>query len=163
MCRWFVRRNVRAAFAALSRGEMSLLDTMAPDVHHAFPGRGALGGERTTRDDVAAWLARLHRVLPGLQFQVRAVAVDGWPWHTTVGVEWTNEALLPDGSMYTNTGAHVLTLRNGKIVAFHAYLHDVEAIDDALDRVAASGVGEAAAPAIVSSRGVPGPGPGWPE
>jgi ketosteroid isomerase-like protein len=150
MYRRFVRRNVCAAFAALSQGEMSLLANMAPDVHHTFPGRGALGGQRTTRDDVAAWLTRLYRILPGLDFHVRAVAVDGWPWHTTVGVEWTNEALLPDGTLYTNAGSHILTLRNGKIVAFHAYLNDVQAIDDALDRVAASGVGEAAAPAIVS-------------
>ncbi|MEV0220697.1 nuclear transport factor 2 family protein [Streptomyces sp. NPDC050704] len=151
MYRWFVRRNVRAAFAALSRGEMSLIDNMAPDVHHTFAGRGALGGERTSRDAVAAWLARLYRILPGLEFQVRAVAVDGWPWHTTVGVEWTNHATLLDGSTYTNTGSHILTLRNGKIVAFHAYLNDVRAIDDTLVRLAAHGVDEAAAPAITSA------------
>ncbi|MFC4507756.1 MULTISPECIES: nuclear transport factor 2 family protein [Streptomyces] len=151
MYRWFVRRNVRAAFAALSRGEISLIDNMALDVHHTFPGRGALGGKRTSREDVTAWLSRLYRVLPGLEFQVRAVAVDGWPWHTTVGVEWANEATLPDGSTYTNIGSHILTLRNGKIVAFHAYLNDVQAIDDALDRVAANGVDEATAPAINSA------------
>ncbi|WP_344869077.1 nuclear transport factor 2 family protein, partial [Amycolatopsis ultiminotia] len=136
--------------AALSRGEMSLIHDMAPDVHHTFPGRGALGGQRTTRDDVAAWLTRLYRVLPGLEFHVRAVAVDGRPWHTTVGVEWTNEATLLDGSTYTNTGSHILTLRNGKIVAFHAYFDDVQAIDDALDRQAAHGIAEAAAAAIAS-------------
>jgi ketosteroid isomerase-like protein len=151
MYRWFVRHNVRAAFAALSGGEMSLIANMAPDVHHTFPGHGALGGRRTTRDDVAAWLARLYRILPGLQFQVRAVAVDGWPWHTTVGVEWTNEATLLDGSTYANTGCHILTLRKGKIVAFHAYLNDVQAFDDALARVADHGVEEAAAPPITSA------------
>ncbi|MGI5498639.1 nuclear transport factor 2 family protein [Lentzea sp. CA-135723] len=151
MYRWFVRRNVRAAFSALSRGEMSLIDNMAPDVHHTFPGRGALGGERSTREDVTAWLARLYRVLPGLEFRVRAVAVDGWPWHTTVGVEWTNEATLLDGSRYTNTGSHVLTLRNGRITAFHAYLGDVQSIDEALAHQAAGGLTEATAPAIVSA------------
>ncbi|MFD5749551.1 nuclear transport factor 2 family protein [Streptomyces sp. NPDC127033] len=151
MYRWFVRRNVRAAFAALPRGEMSLIDAMAPDVHHTFPGRGALGGERTNREDVAAWLSRLYRVLPGLQFRVRAIAVDGRPWHTTVGVEWTSDAVLPDGTTYTNSGSHILTLRNGRIVAFHAYLNDVQAIDDALTRTAATGLPEAAAPAIISA------------
>ncbi|MFP1155363.1 nuclear transport factor 2 family protein [Mycobacterium sherrisii] len=155
MYRWFVRRNVRAAFAALSNGDMSLINNMAPDVHHSFPGRGALGGQRSTRDDVAAWLARLYRIMPGLAFKVRAVAVDGWPWNTTVGVEWSNDAVLPDGSTYTNLGTHILKLRNGKIVAFHAYLNDVNAVDAALDRLAAHGVDEAAARQIGTDVGPP--------
>lgn len=150
MYRTFVRHNVRGAFAALSSGSMSLLGAMNPDVHHTFPSSGALGGERTNRDDVAAWLQRLYRVLPGLRFDVLAVAVDGWPWNTTVGVEWTNTATLLDGSSYLNTGAHVLHLRNGKIVSFHAYLNDVDAVDAALARQAAHGLAEAAAPQIVS-------------
>lgn len=87
-------------------------------MHHNFPSGGALGGERSTRDDVTAWLDRLYRVLPGLKFHVQAIAVDGWPWNTTVGVEWTNTATLLDGSPYTNTGAHILRIRWGKIVFF---------------------------------------------
>ena len=90
-------------------------------------------------------------MLPGLAFHVRAVAVDGWPWDTTVGVEWTNDATLLDGSTYTNSGSHLIKIRNGKIVSFHAYLNDVNAIDDALTRLAAHGIGEAAAPAISSA------------
>lgn len=73
MYRWFVRRNVRAAFAALSNGDMSLVNNMAPDVHHSFPGRGALGGQRSTRDDVVAWLARLYRIMPGRRALNKAV------------------------------------------------------------------------------------------
>ncbi len=70
MYRMIVRRIVRSAFAALSRDELSVLDAMSTDVHHSFPGEGALGGERHTRDDVAAWFHRLHRVLPGLRFPI---------------------------------------------------------------------------------------------
>lgn len=151
MYRMIVRRNVRAAFAALSRGDTALLAAMSPDVHHTFPSGGALGGERGTRDDVAAWLDRLYRVLPGLEFNVQAIAVDGWPWNTTVGVEWTNTGTLLDGSSYTNTGAHILRIRWGKIVSFHAYFHDIAAIDNALARVAAHGVTEAAAPPILTA------------
>lgn len=151
MYRMIVRRIVRSAFAALSRGELSMLDAMSADVQHSFPSGGALGGERTTRDDVAAWFHRLHRLLPGLQFDVKAIAVDGWPWNTTVGVEWTNTATLLDGGSYSNTGAHIIRMRMGKIVSFHAYLDDVAAVDDALARVAAIGVDEAAAPPIVSA------------
>lgn len=155
MYRSFVRHNVRQAFAALSRGETSLLDAMDPQVHHSFPGHGALGGERTSREDVADWLARLYRVLPGLTFDVRAIAVDGPPWNTVVGVEWDSHATVLDGSAYRNRGAHVLRLRNGRIVAFHAYLDDAAALDDTLARLAAHGVEEAAAPPV----GTPAPAP----
>ncbi|GAA4966751.1 nuclear transport factor 2 family protein [Pseudonocardia tropica] len=150
MYRMFVRHNVRAAFAALSRGELGT-DDMAPDVRHSFPGAGALGGRRDDRDDVEAWLVRLYRVLPGLSFDVHAVAVDGWPWNTTVGVQWSSHAELADGSHYRNDGAHILRLRNGRIIAFHAYVDDVAAIDNALDRQAATGMTEAAAPQITSA------------
>jgi ketosteroid isomerase-like protein len=151
MYHMFIRHNVRTAFAALSRGDTTLLEAMSADVHHTFPSGGALGGVRTNRDDVAAWLHRLYRVLPGLEFIVHAIAVDGWPWDTTVGVEWTNTGTLIDGSPYSNTGAHILKIRWGKIVSFHAYFHNIAAIDDALTRVAAHGVPEAAALPIVTT------------
>ncbi|MBC8092834.1 MAG: nuclear transport factor 2 family protein [Pseudonocardia sp.] len=156
MYRMIVRRIVRSAFAALSRGELSMLDQMSVDVHHSFPSDGALGGERHTRADLAAWFHRLHRLLPGLQFQVHAIAVDGWPWDTTIGVEWTDTAVLLDGGPYTNNGAHILRMRWGKIISLHAYVHDVAVIDDALARVAATGVDEATAPPIVTAPTVVG-------
>jgi ketosteroid isomerase-like protein len=128
MYRWFIRRQIRAAFAALSRGDgPEMVSHMSDDVHHVFPGRGPLGGERRSRTDVATWFDRLFRLLPGLQYRINALAVDGPPWDTRVGVEWTNLGPLRDGSTYRNTGAHVLRLRNGRIVSFHAYLHDHEA------------------------------------
>lgn len=149
MYRWFVRRQIRAAFDALSRGDApALLSHMSSDVHHVFPGRGALGDERRSRDDVAAWFDRLFRLLPGLEFRVHTLAVDGWPWNTRVGIEWTNVGPLQDGTTYQNTGAHIIRLRNGRIVSFHAYLNDVDVFSDALARVAAIGVEEATAPPI---------------
>ena len=63
-------------------------------------------------------------------------------------MEWINNARLADGSTYRIRGSHILRIRNGKIVAFHAYLDDTAAVDDALDRLAAVGVVEAAAAPI---------------
>lgn len=152
MYRAFVRREIRKAFARLSVNDTpALLANMAPDVDHVFPTDGPLGGRRTNIDDVAAWFERLFRLLPGLAFQIHTLAVDGWPWNTRVGVEWTNSGTLSDGSYYSNTGSHIIRLRNGKIVAFHAYLHDHAELTDALTRIAASGVTEAGADPIVST------------
>ncbi len=152
MYRAVVRRKIRAAFSALSRGDAdALLAQMSPDVHHTFPGSHALGGERSNREDVAAWLARLFRLFPGLQFHLHALAVDGPPWNTVIGAEWTNTGTLLDGSTYTNAGAHVLRLRWGRLTSFHAYLHDAQESADALARLAAHGITEAAAAPITST------------
>lgn len=123
---------------------------MSLDVHHVFAGDGPLGGERRSRDDVAAWFERLCRLLPGLEFQIHTLAVDGWPWDTRVGVEWTNVGALLDGSAYRNTGADIIRLCNGEIVSFHAFLSDSQAFVDAIARRHAHGVDEAAAAPIIT-------------
>ncbi len=149
MYRWFVRRQIRAAFASLSRGDGDALTAhLSPTVHHAFPGNGALGGERHDLADVQAWFQRLFRLLPGLQFQIHTVAVDGNPLDTRVGVEWTNTGTLLDGSHYSNDGAHIIRLSRGKITAFHAYLNDPDELAAALARLSDHGLDEAAAPPI---------------
>lgn len=152
MYHWFVRRQIRSAFAALSRGDApALTNHMSPDVHHSFPGHGALGGERHSLRDVKAWFDRLFEVLPGLQFQIHTLAVDGPPWDTRVGVEWTNSGRLLDGSSYSNTGAHILRLKNGHITAFHAYLNDTDELTQALRRLSEHGIEHAQAPPILTT------------
>lgn len=152
MYTFIVRRKIRGAFASLSRGDgAALLKQMSPNVHHSFPGDHALGGERTTRSDVDRWLGRLFRLFPGLQFQIRGLAVDGPPWRTVVGVEWVNSGTLLDGSSYHNSGAHILRLRWGRLTSFHAYLHDGAESAEALVRLSAYGLEEAHLPPIVSA------------
>jgi ketosteroid isomerase-like protein len=131
--RWFVRRQIHRAFAELSAGNWpALLERMAPDVRHSFAGHSPLGGSRQGIAAVRAWSDRLQELLPGLTFEVHTVAVDGGPFDTRVGVEWTNRADLPGGRTYVNRGAHVIRMSKGRITSFSAYLDDIEALDDAL-------------------------------
>lgn len=146
-----VRRKVRRAFDLLSAGRSDdLVAGMHPRVHHSFPGDHALGGARHDRDHVKAWVERLHRLFPGLRFDLLGMASSGPPWRTVVGVEWRNSGVLADGSTYRNAGAHILRLRWGRVTAFHAYLEDAQESADSLRRLAAAGVAEAAAPPITS-------------
>ena len=62
---------------------------MADDVHHVFPGDNALGGERHSREA----FERLYRLIPEIEFEVRDMAVRGWPWDTTIAVEQPRLAL----------------------------------------------------------------------
>lgn len=123
---------------------------MTPDVHHAFPGDGPLGGERHNRDDVAAWFDRLFRLLPGLEFHVHALAVDGTPGNTVVGVEWTNTSTLLDRSSYANRGAHILRLSKGKVTPFTPTC-TTPPPSPTQPRLSAHGLSEAAAQPITTS------------
>ena len=72
-------------FKALGRGDVGYaVAGMAPRFEHIFPGDHALGGVRHTSPGIRAWLERLFRVLPGLSFEIKHIAVSGWPWTTTV-------------------------------------------------------------------------------
>jgi len=143
-----VRSNVRKLFDALGRRDVDyVVAGMAPRFEHIFPGDHTLGGVRHTRPAIRAWFERLFRVLPGLSFEIKHIAVSGGPWATTVVVEWRDFATLADGTSYVNDGAHAIQLRWGKVVVLHAYL-DTQIMIDALRAMAAAGVAEAVAPRI---------------
>ena len=103
--------------------------------------------ERTLTVYGPVGLERLFRVLPDLSFRIKHVAVSGWPWATTVVVEWRDFATLAGGARYVNDGAHAIQIHWGKVVVLHAYL-DTQIMVDAMRTIAAAGVAEAVAPKI---------------
>jgi len=146
--RAIVKRKARGIFEALSRGDVEAVSAdLAEDVHHVFPGDNALGGERHSRTAFEEWLRRLYRLIPEIEFEVRDVAVCGWPWDTAVAVEWIDRGRAADGTPYVNQGAHWIRLRWGKAVEIHGYL-DTEKLTRLLDDIAAAGIEEAAAAPI---------------
>ena len=143
-----VRRNVIRLFEALNRGDIDyVVAGLAPRFEHIFSGDHTLGGMRHTRPAIRAWFERLFRVLPALRFTIKHIAVSGWPWATTVVVEWRDFATLADGTAYVNDGEHAIQIRWGKVVVLHAYL-DTQIVVDAMHAMVAAGVAEAAAPKI---------------
>jgi ketosteroid isomerase-like protein len=143
--RTIVKRKARGIFDALSRGDVEAVTAdLADDVHHVFAGGNALGGERHSRAGFEEWLRRLYRLIPEIEFEVRDVAVRGWPWNTAVAIEWVDSGRAADGTPYVNQGSHWIRLRWGKAVEIHGYL-DTEKVTRLLDEMAAAGIDEAAA------------------
>jgi ketosteroid isomerase-like protein len=143
-----VRRRVRGVFDSLSRGDYTTaLNGVADDVHHVFAGDHALGGERHSRAAMESWFERLYRLFPELSFEVLEVVAKGWPWHTSIAVEWSARVTPREGSPYTNDAAHFIRMRWGRVVYVHAY-EDSQKVARACSHMAANGIAEAAAEPI---------------
>ncbi len=145
-----VKKRIRQSFDQVNNHAWdALMTSIAPDVHHRFLGAHAIGGERHDRETLRRWFERLGRVLPNLHLTIKDVWVKGWPWHTTVFVQWDGAATLLDGGPYSQHAIHVITLRWGKIHALDVF-EDSQEVARALDVQAAAGLEEAVAPQIVS-------------
>jgi len=147
-----VRRQLRGAFAAINAGRYDgIVARFAPVHRHVMFGSHPLGGERRTLASTARWYERLQRLLPGLAFDVRAIAVTGMPWRTIAAVTWDDRFTLPDGTEGTNQGVHEFELRWGRVHALVVHC-DTERLRRYCERMAESGVEEARAAPITDPR-----------
>ena len=147
---WIVKSRIRQSFEQVNGHEWDdLLGSIAPNVDHRFLGVHAVGGQRHDRDTLRRWFERLGRVLPNLHLTVNNIWVKGWPWNTTVFVQWDGTATLLDGGPYRQHAVHLITLRWGKIHALDVF-EDSQEIARALEVQATAGLVEAVAEPIVS-------------
>ena len=142
-----VRAQLRRAFASINRGDYDpVIASFHAGLRHVFYGHHALGGIRQEMPQTKLWYGRLARVFPDLRFEVRAIAIRGWPWHTIAMVEWVDHFTI-DGKPASNQGVHVLCLRWGKVVDLAIYC-DTQKLAAFLQRKADAGLPEATAEPI---------------
>ena len=143
-----VAQKVRQGFREMSKGNyQATLALFAEDVYFSFSGEHAMGGECRSRAQVTQWFERLYRIFPGVQFEVRSVAVSGWPWNTTATTQFTVRATLRDGQRYENQAMQFVRLRWGKIVE-DVIFEDTHKLVLTLNRIAEQGNREAVAAPI---------------
>src|ERR687897_3285008 len=149
--RAIVKNRIRHSFDQVNSQRWDdLMNSITPNVHHRFLGAHAIGGERHDRDTLRRWFGRLGRVLPNLHLTINQIWVQGWPWHTTVFVQWDGSATLLNGdASYFNRGLQVITLRWGRIYAVDVFEDSQEAARG-LAAQAAAGLEEAVAEQLVS-------------
>lgn len=145
-----VRRNIRALFDAVNRGDVEpVLAAFAPRFEHRFLGENhAFGGTRTRIDLTREWYARLYRLAPRIRFDLRRIDVSGAPWNTLAIVDWTEAIEGADGVRSENSGIHAVELRWGKCTRVVICPH-TDGLGRTLDRLAAAGFTEAHAPPII--------------
>jgi ketosteroid isomerase-like protein len=142
---FFVRQRIEQGFESLNQGDYeAVLAGISPSITHTFSGTHALGGTRHSVEAMRQWFKRLYLLAPKLSFTIKSIAVSGFPWDTTIAVEWVDAAQPADGSEYINEGVHIIKMRWGKVVYLHAYL-DTQLLGALSQRLAAYGIAEASA------------------
>jgi ketosteroid isomerase-like protein len=141
-----VKAVVRRAMGELNpRTYTDLLARFAPRFVYEFAGDHALGGRRTVLAAQKAWFERAFRLIPDSHVSVRDVLVSGWPWRTRIAAVW--EVRSPAAGGYRNIVMQHMEMRWGRITRIST-LEDTQYLARALERLAADGVEEAAAPPI---------------
>ena len=152
MYHFIVKQKLRRAFADINGGRyVRILPQFAVKHRHIMYGEHALGGERNTVASTTQWYARLQRLLPDLRFDVKTVAVTGWPWHTLAMVSWNDHFTLPDGSPGNNQGVHVFTLAWGRVTSLAVHC-DTAKLAGYCVQMVAQGRAEAGAAPITDRR-----------
>lgn len=140
-----VRRRIIALFDAINRGDAEpLIASFAPVFEHVFIGDHALAGTRRSLGATRAWYQRLYRLLPGIRFDVRRVAVAGTPWNTIALAAWDETSSGADGVSTRNSGVHVVELSWGRVVRL-VICPDTAGLEATLRRLAGGGHDEAVA------------------
>ena len=153
-----VERKLRAVFADLNRGDAAaMLDGLAPAFSYRFEGDSPIGGVRTTRATMSQWWARLYRLFPGLQFELREVTVAGPPWNTRIHVVMDFVVPHAPNGPYRNIVMQFMRMRWGKIWQIHT-LEDTQRCGRYLDW-RAQAVGAEAHAAPISDQAWPEAGP----
>ena len=147
---YIVKKKIAQTFDHVNNHQWDeAVEAVAPNVHHRVSGNHALAGERHSKSSLRLWFERLGRVQPDLKIKVNNIWVTGWPWHTTVFVQWDGTATLLNGDSYNNRGMHAFTLKWGKVYALEEF-QDSQAAANALATQAIVGIKEAIAEQVVS-------------
>lgn len=134
-----VRKKVRSTFDEINVGNYAaMVDGLAPSFEYVFGGEHALGGRRVTTAAMNRWWQRVLSVLPGAQFDVQEVLVNGAPWNTRIAVRSRVSGPLPGGELYENTVFQFMTLKWGKVTAVET-IEDLQVLERALTTVADAG------------------------
>lgn len=85
MFRSIVRRRYRKAWAAMNAHDYeAILAQVASTFEIEFIGDTSLGASRRTREAMRQWFQRFFRLFSDARFELRDMAVDGWPWNTRI-------------------------------------------------------------------------------
>jgi ketosteroid isomerase-like protein len=113
-----VKARVQRLWQRINQGDYEAAVKMAaPDLRFRFLAPDTpLDADVTGSQAFRTWFTRLFDLFPGITFEVRDIAVAGWPWNTTLTVRLGVGARLADGTRYENEARQAIRLRWGRMI-----------------------------------------------
>ena len=138
---WIVRTMLRSALRRQAEGDLEpLLSKAADDVHFVFPGKSSWAADIRGKEQLEPWIRRFVEV--GLRFEPQEIVVSGWPWNTTICIQFNDHLTDANGDIvYENRGVIMGKIVWGKIKSY-AVFEDTQKVA-ALDEYLASQKGGA--------------------
>jgi ketosteroid isomerase-like protein len=145
MYKTIVAKRVRGIFEEINKGNyQAMIDGLASTFEYRFLGDHPLSGHRTKVATMDQWWQRVFRLLPGSQFTIRQVIVQGHPLNTRIAVRMTIAADLPSGDKYSNDVMQFMRLRLGKLTHIET-MEDTARFERYLETLRTEGHPDAAA------------------
>jgi ketosteroid isomerase-like protein len=146
-----VRGKLRGTFGALNSADTGpFFKSLGATFTYRFAGDTSLSGERSTVESMQRWWKRVFALLPGAQFDVHEITVNGPPWNTIVMTYVNVSSTLADGTAYANEFMQLMTLKFGKIVKV-VTIEDTQYLATAMDSLSKVNPQAIAAPIVDSN------------
>lgn len=113
---------VRGTYEAFGRGDIeALIDALDPNIEWITPGPSELAtaGTRRGQQQVRQFFDSVGELFDFQRFEPKTFIADG---DTVVVLGEDTVTLKPTGKTLEDSWAHVMTVKNGKIVRFQEYL-----------------------------------------
>ena len=113
---------VRGCYEAFGRGDIdALIDALDPNVEWFTPGPSELAtaGTRRGQQQIRQFFDSVNELYDFQRFEPKTFIADG---DTVVVLGEDTATFKPTGKTVHDEWAHVMTVKNGKIVRFHEYL-----------------------------------------
>lgn len=113
---------VRGAYEAFGRGDIdALIDALDANIDWITPGPSELvtAGSRRGQQQVRQFFASLNELFDFQRFEPQKFVAEG---DTVIVLGEDTVAVKATGNTFSESWAHVFTIKNGKIARFHEYM-----------------------------------------
>lgn len=149
MYKAIVAKRIRNIFNEINSGHCQpMIDGLSPEFKYIFHGDHSLSGSRTSLKSMELWWSRVFHLLPGAQFTIHQIVVQGHPWNTTVAVRQSISIADSTDGGYSNVVMQFMHLRWGKVTRIET-LEDTKKLGLYLSKLDVKKFPDAMAPPIV--------------
>ena len=124
-----------SGFNALSRHDLpKLMKSWAEDCTLTYPGDFSMSGETRGKKAVEAWMAKMIKQFPKIEFNVKEVFISNifaLGASNNLAIEWDIVKTDCEGREFHNSGVTIVKVKRGKVVSARDYYFNTDLLKEA--------------------------------